>query len=154
MIKLIQKLFKRKQKKVTEETKSHITDEFYSIIKLVSGEEIFSLVMIDEEYEDPILILQNPITVRLITNSQGSFIKVKPWIEMSNEDIFILCMSKVITMTEVNDSKLIEVYKNYSSSNSLDDCKNDSQKVKISSKMGYISSVSDARKKLEDIFKL
>ena len=34
-------------------------EEFYAIIKLVSGEEIMSLISVDEEYEDPIVILQN-----------------------------------------------------------------------------------------------
>ena len=35
-------------------------DEFYCILKLVSGEEILSLIMIDENNGDPIIILQNP----------------------------------------------------------------------------------------------
>ena len=34
-------------------------DEFYCILKLVSGEEILSLIMIDENNGDPIIILQN-----------------------------------------------------------------------------------------------
>ena len=36
-------------------------EEFYSIIKLVSGEEILSLISIDENDGDPLVILQNPI---------------------------------------------------------------------------------------------
>ena len=32
-------------------------EEFYSIIKLVSGEEILSLVSIDENDDDPVLLL-------------------------------------------------------------------------------------------------
>ena len=38
-----------------------MSEEFYAIIKLVSGEEIMSLVSVDEDYEDPIIILQKPI---------------------------------------------------------------------------------------------
>ena len=38
--------------------------EFYSIIKLVSGEEILSLVCPDENDGDPVLILQNPIKIK------------------------------------------------------------------------------------------
>ena len=41
-------------------------EEFYSIIKLVSGEEVFSLVSVDENDGDPLLILQNPIIMKLI----------------------------------------------------------------------------------------
>ena len=33
-------------------------EEFYAAIKLVTGEEIFSLVSVDENGGDPIIILQ------------------------------------------------------------------------------------------------
>jgi hypothetical protein len=36
-------------------------EEFYCVLKLVSGEEILSLIMIDENDGDPIIILQNPV---------------------------------------------------------------------------------------------
>ena len=35
-------------------------EEFYAIIKLVSGEEIMALVSVDDNDNDPILICQNP----------------------------------------------------------------------------------------------
>jgi hypothetical protein len=41
-------------------------EEFYSIIKLTSGEEILSLVSIDDNDGDPLVILQNPITIKII----------------------------------------------------------------------------------------
>ena len=146
---LIQKIFKRKPK----QSQTHNSEEFYAVIKLVSGEEIFALVMIDEEYEDPMLILQHPITVKMMSNSQGVYIKVKSWIEMSNEDIFILRLSKVITMTESNDSKLIDIYKTYISDDPTNILNSsDSHCVKPSTQMGYLSSVTDARKRLEKLY--
>ena len=42
-------------------------DEFYAIIKLISGEEILSLVSIDENDGDPLIVMQNPITMKVIT---------------------------------------------------------------------------------------
>ena len=39
--------------------------EFYAVIKLVSGEEIFSLIDVDLEPEDPIIILQNPVKMKV-----------------------------------------------------------------------------------------
>ena len=36
-------------------------EEFHSIIKLITGEEIFSLVSVDENDGDPIIMLQNPV---------------------------------------------------------------------------------------------
>ena len=35
-------------------------DEFYAIIKLMSGEEIFSMVCSDSNEDDPILLLHHP----------------------------------------------------------------------------------------------
>ena len=40
-------------------------EEFYAIIKLVSGEEIFSLIMVDDEQENPIIIMQNPVLIKM-----------------------------------------------------------------------------------------
>ena len=128
-------------------------DEFYAIIKLVSGEEIMYLVMIDENDGDPVVILQNPITMKMITNSQGSFVKVKAWIEMSDDDFFIIKTDKIITMTETKDKKMIGLYNNYIEDDSTIEVYQPEGCVKPSSNMGYLSSVEDARKKLERIFK-
>ena len=90
-------------------------DEFYSILKLVSGEEIFALVCVDESEDEPILILHNPIKMKPLhpQSNQLNYIKVTPWMELSEEDMFVLRMDKVITMTECKDNKLIKIYKQY-----------------------------------------
>ena len=74
-------------------------DEFYAIIKLVSGEELFSLVCIDDNEGDPVLVLQNPITIKMIHSSKGVHIKVKSWLELSDDDFFIVKPDKIITLT-------------------------------------------------------
>ena len=127
-------------------------DEFYSIIKLVSGEEIFSLVSIDDNDEDPIIILQNPIIMTMFTNSTGSHIKVKPWIELSTEDFFMIKSDKIITMTESTDDRLIQIYNDFISDDVIE-IYSSTGYTKPSPKMGYISSVKDARKYLEELFK-
>ena len=128
-------------------------EEFYAVIKLVTGEEIFSLVMVDDNEGDTIVILQNPITIKMITNSQGSFIKVKPWMEIPDDDFFIIKLDKIVTMTESKDPKIIGIYNNYIEDDSLTSDDYSGGHVRPSSKMGYISSVEDARNKLERIFK-
>jgi len=130
-------------------------EEFYAVIKLVSGEEIFSLVCIDENNEDPIIILQNPVIMKIIHNHQRSFMKIKPWMELPEEDMFIIKLDKIITMTEVKSKSLINVYKTYINSYDLDTSflEDENGKVKISDKMGFISTVDEARKKLENLFK-
>ncbi len=88
-------------------------EEFHSIIKLVSGEEIFSLVSVDENDGDPVIVLQNPIVMKMFQNGRGSHVKVKSWIELSDEDFFMIKSDKIITMTESTDRKLIEIYENF-----------------------------------------
>jgi hypothetical protein len=128
-------------------------EEFYAIIKLVSGEEILSLVLVDENDGDPVLVLQNPVTMKTYNNQQGTYLKVKPWIELSDDDFFIIKLDKIITMTETKDKRLLDIYNNYIEDNDSIDVYNPSGQVKPSSKMGYVSSVEDARKSLEKIFK-
>ena len=132
-------------------------EEFYSIIKLTSGEEILSLVSVDENDGDPLLLLQNPIVIKIIETPHGVHIKVKSWIEMSTDDIFIIKQDKVITMTETKDERLIDIYTSYINDDDTFEMSKPSDKpgkTKPSKRMGYVSSVEDARKTLEDIFKL
>ena len=128
-------------------------EEFYAILKLVSGEEIFSLILVDDEHDaDTVIVLQNPVIMWTVANPNGTFIKVKPWMELPNEDIFIIRLDKVITMTESNDKKLINVYNHYI--NEDDPVYKENGLMKPNSQMGYISSVEDARRNLEKTFKL
>ena len=64
-------------------------EEFHSIIKLISGEEILALVCVDDNDGDPVITLKHPIIMKMIANSRGMYVKVKPWVELSDEDIFI-----------------------------------------------------------------
>ena len=137
-------------------------DEFYSILKLVSGEEIFALVCVDESEDEPILILHNPIKMKPLhpQSNQLNYIKVTPWMNMTEEDMFVLRMDKVITMTECHDKKLISIYKQYIEEKDEDDLqviKSRNKKGKISwpgdPKIGYISRHQKKRESLEKILK-
>ena len=127
-------------------------EEFYSIIKMVSGEEIFALVTVDNNDDNPILVLQNPVVISTINTPGGSMIKVKPWMNMTDESMFMIRLDKVITMIEAKDQKLIDVYENYINEPDDEDVSLDGS-VMPTPKMGYLSSVKDARKDLEDLFK-
>ena len=132
-------------------------DEFYSIIKLVSGEEVFALVCVDESEDEPILILHNPIMMKPLSPlGTINYVKVTPWMEMSDEDMFVLRMDKVITMTECKDKKLINIYKQYveeSEEGGLGVFKPTDNKVKLNSQLGLLSSVKKKRESLEKLFK-
>lgn len=121
-------------------------EEFYASIKLVSGEEIFSIVSATEENDRTLLILENPVIIDpIISKNQGIIgYKVKPWMVIPDDEIYIIDMNKVITMTEVSDNNIISIYKRFT--------KNSSQ-VSLEKNMGFISKVDDARKMLEKIYK-
>ena len=127
-------------------------DEFHAAIKLVSGEEIFALMSIDENDGDPILLLQNPVIMKVLESPHGVYVKVKPWMDIPTDDLYVLKLDKIITMSEVNDKKVIGFYEKYLEEDDEDDFI-EPGKVKISGKMGYVSSVDEARKRLERIFK-
>ena len=133
-------------------------DEFYSILKLMSGEEIFALVSIDETGEDDMILLQNPLVMKMMNSPKGEFIKVRKWIELSDDDIFLMKYDKILTMTECKDKKLIAIYNNYCDEDDDGDepieIFTESGKVKLTNKMGYVSSVEDARKKFEELYKI
>ena len=122
---------------------------------MISGEEVLSLVAIDENDGDPIVILQNPVIVKMLENRGGSYLKIKPWIELSNDDFFFVRPEKIITMTETQDKKLLTIYNQYICDSSEENLENNQfGKVKPNKNMGYLTSVDKARKDLENIFNL
>ena len=130
-------------------------EEFIAVIKLVSGEEVLASVCIDETGDEPIVIAHHPVTMKMINN--GLYVKIKPWMELADDDMFIFRNDKIITMTEIKDKKVIKIYERYVEEETSDFDINKLQasggEVKPDEKMGYVSSVEDARKKLEEDWK-
>ena len=135
-------------------------DEFYAIIKLVSGEELIALISIDDTEGEPIAILQNPVVVKVINHPTGAMIKVKPWMELVDDKLLVMKADKIITMTETEDENIIRIYKNYifeaEEEEELTQPSNDDYlgSAKLDTKMGYLCSVEDARKLFEELYKL
>ena len=125
-------------------------EDFYAIIKLISGEEILSKVCPCDENDRIMLILDNPITMESITIRQLgiSTIKVSPWLKFADDNMFIIDMEKIITMTEINDEDLIKMHQKF-----VREKNKKSNKSELTSKIGYLSSVADARISLEKLYK-
>ena len=126
-------------------------DEFYAVLKLVTGEEIFALVSVDENDGDPIIMLSNPVVMKMLYNGVGQYVKVRPWLELPTEDLFLMKYDKIVTMSEISDKNMIKFYDRYLSEDDVD-IELDG-KVSLNTKMGLIATVEDARKSLENIFK-
>ena len=125
-------------------------DDFYASLKLKSGEEIFARVAASEEEDRTILILSNPICISEVKTKGGVMgYKVEPWLKTSKEDMFIINLDNVLTLSESNDVEMIIMYQRY-----LRDSEDDrTPESKISKKMGYVANVKDAKVILEKIFK-
>jgi len=126
-------------------------EEFHAVLKLITGEEIFSLVSVDENDGDSIIMLSNPVIMKMLSSPAGKYVKVKPWLELPDQDLFLIKYDKIITMSEVSDKQMIEFYNRYLNEDDID-IELDG-KVSLNGKMGLLSTVDDARLKLEEIFK-
>ena len=127
-------------------------DEFYGVIKLITGEEIFGLVSIDENDGDPVIMLQSPVIMKVFNNPTGQYVKIKPWLELADEDMYLIAYDRIITMSQVKDKQMIEFYTRYLEEDGVDF--EVDGKVKINEQMGYISTVEKSRKLLEELYKL
>ena len=118
--------------------------EFLAAIKLVSGEELLSMVTSVHDENGDYLIVENPIEVEevILPNKQAGA-KVQPWMKFSREDQFVIPKDKVITIVEVAEA--VEVFYHMS----LRKLNNDF----ITDAKGKISTVDEARIKLDKIFK-
>ena len=126
-------------------------EEFHAVLKLITGEEIFSLVSVDENDGDSIIMLSNPVIMKMMSSPTGQYVKVKPWLELPDQDLFLIKYDKIVTMSEVTDKQMIRFYTRYLNEDDID-FEIDGQ-VSLNDKMGFITTVSDARKSLENIFK-
>tara|TARA_B100000427_G_scaffold185335_1_gene154130 strand:+ start:734 stop:1138 length:405 start_codon:yes stop_codon:yes gene_type:complete len=127
-------------------------EEFHGVIKLVTGEEIFATISIDENNGDPIIMVQDPVIMKVLQNPTGQYVKVRPWLELPEDNIFLLKYEKIITMTEVKDSQMIEFYQRYLNDDSLD--MEFDGRVKLNPRLGLITTVEESRRRLEEIYKI
>ena len=126
-------------------------EEFYAVIKLISGEEIFSKVCPCEEEDRTILLLDNPVTIETFNMRQMgvSGLKINPWIKYTDDWMFVMDMDRVITMSEVTDEEMLFMYAKYIKKKN----KKPSVSNKPSESMGYLKSITEARVSLEKIFR-
>ena len=125
-------------------------DDFYGTIKFKNGEEVFAKIAASEETDRIMLVIHHPITVCEVKSRAGTVgYKVEPWLKTTREDMFIINMDNVLTMSESSDIHMIRMYQRF-----VQDTDRDSKnQPKISRKMGYIATVNDAKDILEKLYK-
>ena len=125
-------------------------DDFYGTIKFKNGEEIFAKIAASEEVYPTMLVIHHPITVCEVKSRAGTVgYKVEPWLKTTREDMFIINMDNVLTLSESSDLQMIRMYQRFVQ----DTDKDNRNEPKLSRKMGYISTVNDAKDILEKLYK-
>jgi len=120
---------------------SSMDQEFLAALKLVSGEEILAVACHVQDDDGDYVIVENPIEIEEIQMGKKVGAKVSPWMKFSKEETFIIPKQQIITMVEVD--KDVQTF--YAMSlKKLDG--------NTAPSSGRLSSVEEARNKLEDIF--
>ena len=127
-------------------------EEFYATIKLVSGEELVSKVCYLTE-EDKIM-LERPLVVENSKQRKGQLeitgFALKEWISATFDNMFVINRDHVLTMVEI-EGEIVDFYEKtllrMETGKSLAGRGN-----KIPRGSGYLGSVKEMKKSLEDLF--
>lgn len=128
-------------------------DDFYATLKLKTGEEIFAKVIPTDESESLKLLVTNPIVITNLNSRTGNKVgyKVEPWLKTTKEDMFVINLTDVITISESRDIEMIMMHQTFIKKQN--DTVFETKKPNMTRKMGYISDVNEAKKILEKIYK-
>jgi hypothetical protein len=125
-------------------------EEFYSSIKLRSGEEILAKVSYLKE-EDSLLVEKPLLVENHVQKKNGKKVEgfiLKEWMKATYEEMFIIRMEQVITMTELDD-KIRDFY--------ICNIDSSSEEINVNPNKlknnGYIGSVEEVKKNLESLYK-
>jgi hypothetical protein len=125
-----------------------IEDDFFATIKLKCGDEIFCKVAASDEGDRTMLLISNPVCVEeMKTRGQVTGYKLEPWLKTSSEDLFMINLDDVLTMSESDDIQMIMMYQDYVRKS------NKSNYSKLDRKMGYLGNINDTKEVLEKLFK-
>ena len=126
-------------------------DDFYATLKFKNGEEIFAKIAASEEENRTMLVVHNPVLFSEIKGKQGLLgYKVEPWLKTTREDMFIINMDNILTLSESQDVEMIMMHQNFVRDSSEDE----HTSSKLNRRMGYLGTVNDTKEILEKLFKL
>ena len=124
-----------------------IEDDFYATIKLKCGDEIFCKVAASDEEDRTMLLISNPICVQPIkTRGSVTGYKFEPWLKTSHEDLFVINLEDVLTISESENIEMIMNYQDYVRK------ANQTNYSKLDRRMGYLGNVRDTKEVLEKLY--
>ena len=128
-------------------------EEFYATLKLLSGEELVAKVcyLTDEDK----VILENPMMVENAKQRKGQLevtgFALKEWMSATFDNMFIIKRDHIMTITEI-EGEIVDFYEK--TLNRLESGKSLAGRGnKLPRGSGYLGSVKEMKKTLEDIYK-
>tara|TARA_B100001996_G_C18337552_1_gene468865 strand:- start:124 stop:564 length:441 start_codon:yes stop_codon:yes gene_type:complete len=134
---------------ISSKFQSEPYEEFVASIKLVTGEEILGKVAVIDDDTDNVIV-DTPVICHEVRTPGANIpmgYKFEPWMKMSNDDVFVLNMKNVITMSEITDEDVLITYSQL--------CEAGFKRTHpdLDRNMGYINSVEKSRNIIEKLFK-
>ena len=130
-------------------------DSFFATVKLLTGEEILTEVMLCEENDEQFFVFHNPIVItenNHVDMQKGvvvSGLVPKKWLLYASDDVTIVQRHHVVSMSEL-DKFGVEFYKKAliaaMASNPI------KKKVETKNNSGFVGKIEAFREKLEDMF--
>jgi hypothetical protein len=134
-------------------------EEFYATMKLTSGEEVVAKVCYDSD--DDVVIAFNPRVVEKVDMKKRNMIiegiVFDDWINATDEDMFIIPRNQIITMMEL-DERIAGFYEEHINDKSryrksrIQEPKSNTKKQNPKNHQGYLGSIKEAKKLLENIY--
>ena len=128
-------------------------EEFYATVKLLSGEELVAKVcyLPDEDK----LMLDRPLVVENAKQRKGQMevtgFALKEWISATFDNMFIVKRDHILTMSEI-EGEIVDFYEK--TLNRLESGKSLAGRGnKLPRGSGYLGSVKEMKKSLEEIYK-
>ena len=128
-------------------------EDFYATIKLLSGEELVARVCYLPD-EDKVM-LERPLMVENAKQRKGqlevSGFSLKEWISATFDNMFIINRSHIMTIVEI-EGEIVDFYEK--TLNKLESGKSLAGRGnKLPRSSGYLGSIKEMKKSLEDIYK-
>lgn len=135
-------------------------EQFYGTMKLTTGDEILGEILVteDPETKTDLIFVQNPAKTKVVEmdtdderKSQRVAMGFIRWMNFSEEDFYVVSESHVLTIAPMS-SEAKMMYKRWVKKE-IHQEEDSTAEVPMNESMGLISTVDEARKMLENLYK-
>ena len=131
-------------------------EEFYGVLKLVSGEEVLGKAVLTNEGNETLCFIQNPIAVQMVERELDGDrlargIGFSKWMQLSDEDFYVIREKDILTISAMS-KQCIYMYESYLKGESPDS-RREKMEQDPNKHLGYLGSIDNARTLFEKIYK-